>query len=325
MDSSSSSNSSSDDAGEAPQRQENILSLSEDGDDVDIRGDKGSGDSEIDDALVLHQMKRCDYLSENPMRAPRMVDISKAEISSDDEETFDHVMALPNYMKAVCVKARSRNLAVKRLLKDLIDAEGAYISAISRINLKHFPLQTCMIDLEAKTFITNYKREVSNRVRFHSVIQGRMKRQYNRVHDLLLGREGSRGRNSMPPILQCSLCVMSGDVRNLKNDEVSFCLNRSCVFHTCMKCAFKLTDEEKKCPGCRSHLAVYPGSNPSFVISRGDYLSLHGSLFPEYPLTLSQFFSSNTIVTASNLAPVEDLTSSSSSSSSSSSDHHDEI
>ena len=269
------------------------------------------------DAQVLKEMLECKYLSTNLVRAHKMMDISKAELSDSDEETFYYLMGLPPYMKAVCVKSRVRNLATKRLLKDLIDAEGAYITAHSKINLKHFPLQTCMIDLEVKNFIANYKREISNRIRFHSVIQGRMKRQYNRVCDLLKGRRGSRGRNSLPPVLQCSLCSMSGDVHTLLDEETAFCLNRDCVFRTCMKCAFKLTDEDKKCPGCRSSLAVFPGSHPPFVISREDYRALHGSLFPEMPLSISQFFHSNTIVTTSNLVPNSSSSSTASSSSSS--------
>jgi len=270
-----------------------------------------SSESENDeverDEEVLHEILSSSYLQDNPARQPSMFDMSKAEISDDDDTgVHDHIAALPVYMKAVCIKARSRNLAVKRLLKDMIDNEEAYIQRIGEMNTKYFPFQTCMIESEAKIFLANYKKEIGGRLRFHQVIQGRMKRQYNMVCDLLRGNFHTRKRCRPPPVLQCNLCLLNDErVRNLRDSEMAVCMNRDCIFLTCMKCAYKIKGYE--CPGCRSMLALYPGGSMNgpgnFPISREDYRHLHGSLIPEMPLTMGQFTTSSTISVSSNLSP----------------------
>lgn len=270
-----------------------------------------SSESENDeverDEEVLREILSSSYLQDNPTRQPPMFDMSKAEISDDDDTGIhDHIEALPVYMKAVCIKARSRNLAVKRLLKDMIDNEEAYIQRIGEMNTKYFPFQTCMIESEAKIFLANYKKEIGGRLRFHQVIQGRMKRQYNMVCDLLRGNFHTRKRCRPPPVLQCNLCLLNDDhVRSLRDSEMAVCMNRDCVFLTCMKCAYKIKGYE--CPGCRSMLALYPGGTMNgpgnFPISREDYRTLHGSLIPEMPLTMGQFTTSSTISVSANLVP----------------------
>lgn len=263
------------------------------------------------DASILSEMDNNAYSSDHPIRAPLPFDEGKSELydSDDSRVTLDAIRDLPPYLKAQCHLARERHLNVRKMLKEMIDIENRFITETTTLHAKYFPLRVGSLDKETVSFVNAYRKEIPQRVRFHRILNGRMKRQYNRLSDILKGRRGSKTPNSLPPILTCDVCNMCEESDShkkiLTDSQVTVCSNRSCEHYTCMRCAFRIEPPSGKppCPFCRSPLTCYP-SDSGFPVSRDEFRQIQGSLFPEIPVEDSELTSQMIIhVSSSSLIP----------------------
>ena len=262
---------------------------------VSSSSSSSSSSSRSDESVLLEMESGSDI----PIRAPLPFDEGKSELYSDADSaiTLDAIRDLPPYLKAQCHATRQRHINARQLLKDLIEVEERFISESGRIHRKYFPLRVGTLDRDTIAYINSYRKEIGKRVRFHRVIQGRMKRQFNHLNDVIKGRRGSKAESSLPPILTCDLCNMCGtdsesesstsSKKVLEDSKISVCSNRDCESLTCLQCAYKIEGPVRPCPFCRSPLAAFPTSS-GFLLSRDEYRKLHGSLFPEYPLQVDQ-------------------------------------
>jgi len=258
------------------------------------------------DKDVLSEMESNSYSDSHPVRQPLPYDVSKAEFS-DSDEMPEVIRNMPPYMIAACVSARERHVRARSFLKECIDIEEAFIRNSKQTMRKYFPFRVGAIDSETVRYINQYRKEIVQRVRFHKIIQGRMKRQYNRIQDLLKARRGSRKYYSLPPVMICELCSLANDsdARRVLNDsEVSICSNRICDKYVCMRCAFRIdqTTTFVPCPFCRSPLITFP-SDSGFPISREDYRRIHGSLYPDLPLSTDQITCAVSVSTSTSIVP----------------------